>query len=102
MSKTLDIINLPDDALPTIEALSGDTRIVAETVGVRGALLLAQKFDGTPIRIWGYRRWRQQYRDKCIREEYDRGGISGIDLFRKYGVSERRGWQILGSVSNDR
>jgi len=102
MSKTFDIINLPEDALPAIDTLSGDMRLVAEIVGVRAALLLAQRFDGTPIRIWGYRRWLQNYRDRCMRAEYDRGGIAGVDLFRKYGVSESWGWKILGRTTDDR
>lgn len=96
MGNTFDIKNLPDDALPALDTLSGDTRVVAEVVGVRGALLLAQKFDGTPIRIWGFRRWLRFYRDRCMREEYDKGGIAGVDLFRKYCVSESWGWKILG------
>ncbi len=102
MNHIFDIINLPDEALPAIETLSGDMRIVAEAIGVRNALILAQRFDGTPIRIWGYRRWLKDYRDRCMRAEYDRGKVAGVDLFRKYGVSESWGWKILGRASDDR
>lgn len=87
---------LPEDALPDIEELSGDLRLLAEVVGVRLALRISELFDGTPARLYGHDRWLRRLRDKEMRAEYDRGGISVVDLARKYGVSERHAYNILG------
>lgn len=96
-----DIIDLPEELLPRLETLTCDMRTVAELVGVRNALLLAQQFDGTPIQLWGFRKWVRDHRDRCMREEYDQGNISGVALFRKYGVSESWGWRILGRTGDE-
>jgi Mor family transcriptional regulator len=100
MSKyTVD--DLPEDALPRLSDLSGDLRMVANLVGVRMALKISELFDGTPARLYGHRRWLLGWRDKIIREEYDNGEISGVDLARKYGLSDRQIWNILGKVEGD-
>lgn len=93
------IDNLPDEALPDVTELKGDLRILAEEVGVRLALQISALFDGTPARLCGHRRWTVKWRDRQMRAEYDAGGISIIDLARKYGVSERHAYNILGQVN---
>lgn len=95
------IDNLPDDALPEMEELAGDLRILAELVGVRMALKISERFDGTPARLYGHRRWLTRFRDGKIREEYDRGGVSGVELARRYGLSDRHIWNILGKVEGE-
>lgn len=94
----IDIIDLPDDALPELNKLSGDLRMLAEVpgVGVAMALRIAQNFGGTPIRIYGVQKWLRRHRDRCIRKDYD-NGISAVELGRKYRLSERQIWNILGS-----
>jgi Mor family transcriptional regulator len=87
---------LPEEALPDVTELSGDLQMLAEVVGVRLALQIAELFDGTPARLYGHRRWLVKWRDKQMRGEYDGGGISVVDLARKYGVSERHAYNILG------
>ncbi|MBA3007923.1 MAG: hypothetical protein FP810_15380 [Desulfocapsa sp.] len=95
MSKyTVD--NLPEEALPKLAELSGDLQMLAERFGVRLALQISELFDGTPARLYGHRRWLVKHRDKQMRAEYDGGGISVVDLARKYGVSERHAYNILG------
>jgi hypothetical protein len=95
MSKyTVD--NLPEDALPELDELSGDLRILAEVVGVRDALRISERFDSTPIRVYGYKKWVRAWRDQQIRKEYDNGGISQVNLARKYGMSDRHICNILG------
>jgi len=96
-----NIIELPDDALPAIDELSGDLRLLAEIVGVRPALRVAQAFGGTSIRVYGVNKWLRRHRDRCMRREYEKGGISGVDLGRKYNISERHIWNILGSAEAD-
>ena len=98
MSRQEDIIDLPPDAWPRIEDLSGDMRTVAELIGIGNALILAQRFDGTPVRIYGWKTWTRSWRDRCIRRDYDTGRYSGIELARKYGLQERQIWYILGKV----
>ena len=87
---------LPEEALPDIEELSGDLRLLAEVVGVRLALRISELFGGTPVRLYGHDRYLRRLRDKEMRAEYDRGNISVVDLARKYGVSERHTYNILG------
>ncbi len=87
---------LPDEALPEVDELSGDLQMLAERFGVRLALQISELFDGTPARLYGHRRWLVKYRDQQMRGDYDNGGISVVDLARKYGVSERHAYNILG------
>ncbi|MBU1564244.1 MAG: hypothetical protein KJ630_01280 [Proteobacteria bacterium] len=90
------IDKLPDEALPSLDELVGDVRILAEKVGVRLALEIAELFDGTTARFYGTKRCILRWRDTQMREEYDRGGISVTDLARKHGVGERHTYNILG------
>lgn len=95
------IDKLPEEAMPDVTELSGDLRMLADKVGVRQALQVAELFDGTPARLYGHRRWLVKWRDKQMRGEYDGGGISVVDLARKYGVSERHAYNILGQEPVD-
>ncbi len=95
------VVELPDDALPGIEELTGDLRLLAEIVGVAVALRIAQVFGGTPIRIYGVGKWLRRHRDRCIRRDYDQGDITAIELGRKYKLGERQIWNILGSAEPD-
>lgn len=102
MAGESDIVELPDDALPGLDNLNGDLRMLAEVpgVGVAMALRIAQNFGGTPIRIYGVGKWLRRHRDRCIRRDYD-NGISAVDLGRKYKLSERQIWNILGTPEPD-
>lgn len=93
--------DLPDAALPSLEELTGDMRYLANLVGVRMALKISELFDCTPIRLYGHRRWILNYRDSKIRAEYDSGNISGVELARKYGLSDRQIWNIIGKEPGD-
>lgn len=97
-----DIVELPDDALPGLDNLNGDLRMLAEVpgVGVAMALRIAQIFGGTPIRIYGVGKWLRRHRDRCIRRDYD-NGISAVELGRKYKLGERQIWNILGTSEPD-
>lgn len=95
-----NIIELPEDALPDIEEMSGDLRLLAELVGVATALKIAQVFGGTMLRIAKGDKWLRRQRDRCIRRDYD-AGISATELARKYHLSERQIWNILGTVDED-
>lgn len=94
-----DIIKLPEDALPSIDSLSGDLQMLAGIVGIAKALEVAQVFNGTPLRLYGVNKWLLRHRDRCIRR--DSVNMSGVELARKYGISERRIWQILGEPEPD-
>ncbi len=101
MTEWQNIIKLPPDALPEIEDLHGDLRMLAEIVGVDKALIVAQVADGTPLRIYGGRRWVRKYRDQRMRQEYDQGGITVVDLARRHGLGERQAYNILGKAEPD-
>lgn len=92
------IDDMPDEYLPDISELRGDLRMLAELVDVRNALRISALFDGTPARLYGHRRWLIKWRDQEIRAEYDRGGISIVDLARKVNLSDRHVLTILGKA----
>ena len=91
---------LPDDALPEIDELSGDLRLLAELAGVRVALRVARAVGGTMLRIPKIDRWQRRHRDRCIRRDYD-NNVSATCLARKYHLSERQIWTILGRAEAD-
>lgn len=94
------MITLPEDAWPTLGELTGDIQLVAELVGIGNALLLAQIFDGTPIRLYGYKNMVRRWRDQCIRRDYDTGNYTYIELARKYSLCDRQVSYILGRVDD--
>ncbi len=86
---------IPAELLPDIEELTGDLRNLADVVGVATAIKIGMHFEGVPLRLWGVARLRRRLRDNNIRKEYDEGA-KAIELARKYRVSERWVWDILG------
>lgn len=88
MIDTKNIIVLPPDALPDIDDLTGDLRLLAEIIGVDKALLVAQHFCGTPIRVGRAQKWIRRHRDRCIR--LDSEHLTTIGLARKYGLTDRQ------------
>ena len=88
--------DLPDEALPDVKELKGDLRMLAEKVGVRAALEVSELFAGTPANLGSNRQYLIRWRDKQMRMEYDKGGISVAKLARKYGISDRHAYNILG------
>ena len=95
-----DLVRLPEAAWPDLSELSGDMLLVAELVGIERALLLAQVFDGTPIRLYNMRTWIRRHRDRCIRADYDSGSYTVIELARKYHLSDRQISNILGRADD--
>lgn len=94
------IIDLPEDALPEITELTGDLRLLADLIGVKLALLVAQAVGGTMLRIPKADRWIRRHRDKCMRRDFD-NDMSGTAVARKYKLGERQTWNILGSPEPD-
>ena len=94
------IIRLPADALPSIEELKGDLLMTAKAIGVENALVLGQVAQDAPIRLYGVKTFLRQHRDRRIRQEYDKGA-SAVQLSRRYRLSERQIWNILGSPEPD-
>ena len=90
------VADLPDEALPPLEELVGDMRILADMVGVRKAMEISEAFGVTPARLYGHYTILLRYRNKRMRAEYDEGNIAVIDLARKYGLGERQTYNILG------
>ena len=94
------LVELPDDALPDIEELTGDLRLLAELAGVKIALMIIQVVGGTILRLPKIDRFLRRQRDRCIRRDYD-AGMSVTSLARKYKLSERQIWNILGTADED-
>jgi len=100
--------DLPGAVLPTIAELPGDLQLLAETMSpviggealtVRAVLVVSEKLRGSKLYIGGVdAEGKRKARNRQIRAEYDRGGITGPQLARKYRLGERQMWNILGSV----
>lgn len=89
-----DFDEIPDNLLPAKEELSRDMQIVAEIVGVRNTLKLAQVFQGTYVYFRNFNKLRQKNRNKAIRAASDRGK-SVTAIAREFNLCERRIWDIL-------
>ena len=96
--RVAESLPLPREAWPRLDELHGDLQAVAELVGIGPALLLAQVFDGSPIRLYGIRQWMRRYRDRCIRADYDTGRFTVIELGRRYDLSDRQISNILSRL----
>lgn len=94
--RVAESVPLPKEAWPGFEELHGDLQEVAGLIGIGPALLLAQVFDGSPIRLYGIRQWARRHRDRCIRADYDTGRFTVIELGRRYALSDRQISNILG------
>lgn len=95
MEDDFDYIEIPDDELPDIDELTGDLRIIAEIVGVSKALKIGQRFHGVPIRIWNTLKFILRHRNKRMIRDFD-NGMSGLEIAKKYRMSDRHVWRILG------
>lgn len=100
---------LPDDALPTVSELPGDLKRVAEILlrllgderaAVRAVFAIIAEFRGTYIYCRGLEEWERAWRDRQIREEYDKGARVP-ELARRWHLSERWVWDILGRLPVD-
>lgn len=99
MIEDLKIIYLPDDALPDLEELTGDLKAVARIIGVKNAMALGQIYKGVPIRLWNTEKFIRRYRDECIKR--DSVNMSGVAIAKKYRLTERQIWYILGRSPED-
>jgi len=98
--------DLPGAVLPTIAELPGDLQLLAETMlpvigdevlTVRVVLVVSEKLRGSKLYISGIdAEGKRKARNQQIRAEYDRGGITGPQLARKYRLGDRQIWNILG------
>lgn len=103
------ITDLSDDELPAIIELPGDLRVVAEIMEpiigdarrtVRAVLTMADEYHGGFVYFRGLDGLLRAARNRRIRAEYDQGGITGPQLARKYRLSDRHIWTILGGADS--
>lgn len=94
------IDELPDDALPLCEELPGDLPLLAELVGVRDALKVAELIGGTMLRLPSIKPFKMKWRNRWMRQKYDMGEITVAELARLTGLGERQTYNILGSVDD--
>lgn len=92
------------DALPPIEELPGDLRLIADVIGVGPAWQLAKAFGGTMLYIVKVDAFARRHRDATMRDEFDRRTGSGEsttvvvrDMARRESLSERQVWNIVGA-----
>jgi Mor family transcriptional regulator len=104
-----NILALPAEALPAIAELPGELRHMAEIMApvigdesltVRAVVALAQEYRGASAYIHGMGAFFLKVRNQRIRAEYDRGGTSGPQLARRYRLSDRQIWNILGGADS--
>lgn len=98
-------VDIPPRHRPGIDDLPGELPLIARAVeehlpgqGVQVALILAQKYPGTPIHLHNVKRIINSYTHALMREEYDRGGVTVKEVARKYGVSMTKAKEILAST----
>ncbi|MGD9950516.1 MAG: Mor transcription activator family protein [Desulfobulbus sp.] len=81
---------------PKIDELPGILKEIARVIGVDNAVKLAREFSGGHLYIPSIARLEKKERDQQMRAEYDQGSVTVAKLARKYRVSERTAWTILG------
>jgi Mor family transcriptional regulator len=75
--------------------LPGNLRRIAELVGIENALKISDEFGGLELFIPKGDDFRRAVRDADIRAAYD-GGIKVRILARRYSLTERQIYNILG------
>ncbi len=95
------VIHLPDEWLPPAEKLPGELRHIAETLdayfpglGVRIALILAQRYPSQALYIHSADKFMRNWRDDIMRSLFDQG-TTAHTLAGLSGLSERQVWNIL-------
>lgn len=97
---------IPEADLPLIAELPGDLPRVAgiitgiinnDVTAVQIVAALSFEFRGVNIYFPNMEKFMRGARDRRIREDFD-AGITGHRIAMKYGLSERRIWEILGQV----
>ncbi|MDD2468712.1 MAG: Mor transcription activator family protein [Desulfobulbus sp.] len=83
------------DRLPDMEHLTGSLKEIAEVIGVEQTVALSRLLGGTWLYICGMDSIERTIRNRRIRDEYDRGGVTAVDLARQFGLSQRMIQNIL-------
>ena len=105
-----NLMEVPDEFLPPIEGLPGDLAKIAEAVrpyvsndcaAVRVVFALSIDFESTQLYFHNLDDFRRRWRNLMLRQDYDRMSRSGEPniiqrLARKYSLSVRWAWDILG------
>lgn len=74
----------------TVEMMpDGLHRAIAEEIGVDNLLKLARLTGGITLYIQREETILRPIRDRKIAEEFNSGGVSAVELMKKYGVTER-------------
>jgi len=89
-------VELKYGILPTVDELPGDLPEVASVIGVRLTLKLVERFRGTHVLFHNTDTLFRKQRNNLIRKDYD-NGLTADKLARKYHLSIRQIWTILGT-----
>lgn len=93
----IDGIEVTDAMLPPVEELPRSLQDVAEIVGVKKAIELSFRFQGTTVNFPMLTGVKRKIRNSAIRNDYDRGLKASV-IARKYNLGERQVWNILGTI----
>lgn len=85
-------INLEAAAL---DSLPRDLRVIANVIGINGAIKIAKKFGGGVLLIPKCERLIKTVRNERLRKDFDIKGMSVPQLVRKYNLSTRSIYDIL-------
>ncbi|MDD2468447.1 MAG: Mor transcription activator family protein [Desulfobulbus sp.] len=83
------------DRLPDMEHLAGSLKKIAEVIGVEKTVALSKILGGRWFYICGIDSLEREIRNRRIRDEYDCGGVTAVDLARKFGLSQSMIQKIL-------
>lgn len=107
MTEYKKIVEIPEEYRPKIEDLPGDLARIAEEIerslpghGVEKTLLLAQIFRGQPVYFRNIDSLIRRIRNDAIRKEYDRGGVTMLQLAGRFGLGLRQIKYILADTDN--
>ncbi len=101
------LLQLPEQYRPAVADLPSDMQLIASAVeeaypgmGVPVALILAQRFGGSPLYIRKMNGALIEWRNDQIRAMYDQGGITGRELAWYWRLSQSSIEKILAQAGN--
>lgn len=80
-----------------LKQLPGVLREIAKLCGVDTALKVTKMYGGSRVYIPKLTGQHRQLRNQAIREKHNAGHMSANQLAKRYGISERQVFYILGS-----
>lgn len=89
-------MDVKSEIMPEIDQLPKSLRMIAVVIGMEDTMKLSVAFAGSTLLIHNMDWLDRRVRNSKIRESYDRGETSVIQLSRRFNLSTRCIEKILG------